>query len=175
MKYANLYLDKRVRPHWDSASLSQKAYLALFILWFKIMMARNGAKQKYKKRAFLPVVLWVSAVGCIVRIITTDVGSWHSLAALFLSCMMLSLIAFATLWTLFTAFIVLFNYALSWWSDQVYPTSYTEAFTTVALVEGDIARAAAQAYIMAFSHRTVTQVTIALSMMFAADQETKAQ
>lgn len=175
MKYANLYLDKRVRPHWDSASFSQKAYLALFILWFKVMMARNGAKQQYKKLAFLPVALWVSAVGFIVRIITTDVGSWHSLAALFLSCMMLCLIAFATLWTLFSAFIVLFNCALSWWADRVYPTSHTEAFTTVALVGDDIARAAAQAYIMAFSHRTVTQVTIALSMMFAADQEAKAQ
>lgn len=175
MKYANLYLDKSVRPHWACATFAQKAYLALFMLWFKVMMARNGAKQQYRKRALLSVALWASAVGFIVRIITTDVDSWHSLAALFFSCMMLCLIAFATLWTLFTAFIVLFNRALSWWANRVYPTSHTEAFTTVALVEDDTARAAAQAYIMAFSHRTVTQVTIALSMMFAADQEANAQ
>lgn len=175
MKYANLYLDKSVRPHWACATLAQKAYLALFMLWFKVMMARNGAKQQYRKRALLSVALWASAVGFIVRLITTDVGSWHSLAALLLSCMMLCLIAFATLWTLFTAFIVLFNRVLSWWADRVYPTSHTEALTTVALVEDDTARAAAQAYIMAFSHRTVTQVTIVLSMMFAADQGANAQ
>lgn len=175
MKYANLYLQNNVRPHWACATLVQKAYLALFMLWFKVMMARNEAKQQYRKRSLLSVALWASAVGFIVRIITTDVDSWHALAALFMSCMMLCLIAFATLWTLFTAFIVLFNGALSWWAGRVYPTSHTEAISTVALVEDATARAAAQAYIMAFSHRTVTQVTIVLSMMFAAEQEVNAQ
>ncbi|EKH6496520.1 MULTISPECIES: hypothetical protein [Enterobacterales] len=175
MKYANQYLEKSVRPHWANATFTQKVYLTLFMLWFKIMMARNGAKQQYRKRGLLSVALWASAVGFVVRVITTDVDSWHSLAALFLSCMMLCLIAFATLWTLFTAFILLFNYTLSWWAGWVYPTSHTEAFITIAQVEDENARAAAQAYIMAFSHRTVTQVTIALSMMFAADQEVNAQ
>lgn len=175
MKYANQYLEKSVRPHWACATFGQKAYLVLFMLWFKVMMARSGAKQQYRKRSLLSVALWASSVGFIVRIITTDVDSWHTLAALFMSCMMLCLIAFATLWTLFTALIVLFNDALSWWAGRVYPTSHKEAITTVALVEDDTARAAAQAYIMAFSHRTVTQVTIALSMMFAAEQEANAR
>ena len=156
MKYANQYLEKSVRPHWACATFGQKAYLVLFMLWFKVMMARSGAKQQYRKRSLLSVALWASSVGFIVRIITTDVDSWHTLAALFMSCMMLCLIAFD---------------ALSWWAGRVYPTSHKEAITTVALVEDDTARAAAQAYIMAFSHRTVTQVTIALSMMFAAEQE----
>lgn len=175
MKYVTQNLEMSVRPHWASATLPQKAYLVLFMLWFKIMMARNGAKQQYRKRALLPVALWISIVGSVVQILSTDIGSWHSLAALFLSCMMLCLTAFATLWTLFTAFIVLFNHALSWWAGRVYPTSQTDAFTTVSLMDDETARAAAQAYIMAFSHRTITQVTIALSMMFAADQEANAQ
>lgn len=175
MKYANQYVEKNVRPHWACATLAQKAYLALFMLWFKVMLARSGAKRQYRKRALLSVALWTSSVGFLVRIITTDVDSWHTLAALFMSCMMLCLIAFATFWTLFTAFIVLFNCALSWWAARVYPTSHKEAITTVTQVEDDTACAAAQAYIMAFSHRTVTQVTIALSMMFAAEQEANAQ
>lgn len=175
MNYANLYLEKNVLPHWASASLRQKVYLIFFMLWIKAMITRSSAKKQYRKRSVLSVALWASVVGFFVRIITTDVDSWQALAALFLSCMMICLIIFATLWTLFTAFTVIFNELLSWWSGRVYPTSQKEAITMLALLDDDTARAAAQAYIMAFSHRTVTQVTIALSMVFASEQEVHTQ